>query len=248
MQPAREDVCRIEVPPLLTVEFSRALTDALAEAAANPVVRVVVFVGRDAGVFSRGLDLEAVVSGRIPADAGLAAVAECLKALHAFEKPKLAVVRGAAIGGGLGLAAACDWVLASEESTFSIPELLWGFVPAAILPLLIHRVGRVRAQAWALTAVARTAHEALAIGLVDEVVPDAQLDAVARRTTKLLLRPDPAAVTLLRSWTEEASALPIPEAIEKGAALTAAWLARSDVRARLEGFYEQHDTVPWRAS
>ncbi|MEO6575885.1 MAG: enoyl-CoA hydratase/isomerase family protein, partial [Polyangiaceae bacterium] len=150
MKPARDNECRIEVPPLLTVEFAHALTHALAEAAANPAVRVVVFVGRDAGVFSRGLDLEAVVSGKISADAGLAAVAECLKALHAFEKPKLAVVRGVAIGGGLGLAAACDWVLASEASTFAIPELLWGFVPAAILPLLIRRVGQVRAQAWAL--------------------------------------------------------------------------------------------------
>jgi enoyl-CoA hydratase/carnithine racemase len=205
----------------------------------------VAFVGSSAGVFSRGLDLEAVVAGRIPADAGLAAVAECLKALYTFDKPKLALVCGAAIGGGVGLAAACDWVVAAETSSFALPELLWGFVPAAIVPLVMRRMGAARTQAWALTAVARTAQEALAAGLVDDVVPDVDLGLAGRRAVKLLVRPDPAAVGLLRSWVLEAESLPVPAAIERGSTLSATWLARPDVRARLESFFAGSDDVPW---
>jgi enoyl-CoA hydratase/carnithine racemase len=243
----RPDVRVIEVPPLLTVGFAEELTEALVRAAADPSIRLVVFVGRENDVFSRGLDLEGVVAGRIAADAGLAAVAKCLRALCVFAKPKLAVVRGVTIGGGLGICAACDWVVASDTSSFAIPELLWGFVPAAIMPLLIRRVGAVRAQAWALTAITRPAAEALRIGLVDEVVPEAELAPAAHRAIRLFVRPDPAAVELLRTWSAVAENEPIEDAIERGAAVTAAWLARSEVREKLAVFFSDSDAVPWQA-
>ncbi len=249
MIPSREDVRVIEVPPSLTVEFAHALTDALSRAAVDSSVRLVVFVGQDPAVFSRGLDLQGVVDGHIPADAGLAAVATCLEALTSFAKPKLAVVRGQAIGGGMGLAAACDWVLATETSSFALPELLWGFVPAAIYPLIVRRIGPVRARAWALTAVARPAREALAAGMVDEVVPDGDIAVAARRAMKLFLRPDPAAIELLGRWSVESATLPTAEAIERGSAITAAWLSRSDVRKKLESFFSAgSDVVPWEAT
>lgn len=247
MLPARPDICSIEVPPLLDGKCAEALTDALTRAEADPTIRLVVFSGRDPGVFSRGFDLEGVIAGKVPATTDLMAVAGCLKTLYRFPKPKLAIVGGAAIAGGLGLAAACDWILASETATFALPELLWGFVPAAIWPLLIRRVGPVRAQAWALTAVARSAREALSIGLIDEVVADDQLGAAARRVVKLLLRPDPEAVRLLRSWSAEAETLPVVEAIDRGAAITAEWLGRREVQTKLAGFFTQSGDVPWRS-
>jgi enoyl-CoA hydratase/carnithine racemase len=243
--PPRPDVCVVEVPPLLTLAFAERLTATLARAADDDAVRLVAFAGSSAEVFSRGLDLEAVVAGRISADAGLAAVAECLKALYAFPKPKLALVRGTAVGGGVGLAAACDWVVAADTSSFALPELLWGFVPAAIVPLVMRRIGAARTEAWALTAVARSAQASLAAGLVDEVVPEADLGLAGRRAVKTLLRPDPAAVSLLRTWVTEAAALPVPAAIDLGSALSATWLAKPEVRARLETFFGASYDVPW---
>lgn len=243
--PPRPDVCVVEVPPLLTIAFAEQLTATLTGALAADAVRVLALVGASAEVFSRGLDLEAVMSERISADAGLAAVAECLGALASFPKPKLALVSGAAVGGGVGLAAACDWVIATDTASFALPELLWGFVPAAIVPLIMRRIGAVRTGTWALTAVARTAEAALAAGLVDEVVPGAELAMAGRRAVKTLVRPEPAAVRLLRTWIIEAAALPVPQAIEAGAALSAAWLVRPEVRARLAAFFAAPDDVPW---
>ena len=92
-------------------------------------------------------------------------------------KPTLARVQGAALGGGVGLVAACDMALASDAASFSVSEARMGILPAVIGPHLINAVGLREARRLALTASRIGAEEALRLGLVQRVVPAAQLDA-----------------------------------------------------------------------
>ena len=78
-------------------------------------------------------------------------------------------MEGAARGGGVGLAAACDVVVASEDSSFALPELLFGLLPAVALPFLLDRISIQAIRLWALTGHSRSAAEAMADGLVDQI-------------------------------------------------------------------------------
>jgi isohexenylglutaconyl-CoA hydratase len=81
-------------------------------------------------------------------------------------------VEGAAMGGGLGLVCVSDIALASEDATFGTPEVTLGLVPAQIAPFLVRRVGRAQAQRLALLGARLGARQALALGLVHEVLAD----------------------------------------------------------------------------
>ena len=97
-----------------------------------------------------------------------------LEKMIACDVPLLALVDGAAMGGGVGLAAACDHVIATENAKFAMPETTLGLPPAQIAPFVAMRLGVTAARGLMLNATRLTAREAQARGLVDEVVSDAE--------------------------------------------------------------------------
>ena len=121
-------------------------------------------------VFCFGADLEDVRDARIAGDRPERS-AEALYALWLRLKrgPYVTVahVRGKVNAGGVGFAAACDLVLCDAHATFSLSELLFGLVPACVLPFLIERIGSARAHAMTLMTRSVTAEQALAWGLAD---------------------------------------------------------------------------------
>ncbi|MGP3689740.1 enoyl-CoA hydratase-related protein [Streptomyces sp. IBSNAI002] len=110
----------------------------------------------------------------------------------------VAQVDGHAVGGGVGLVAASDFVHATDRSRFSLPEALWGLLPCSVLPFLIRRVGFQRAYAMALGTLPVAAREAAVHGLVDELAedPGPALRRLLFRASKL----DPATVTDLKRY------------------------------------------------
>jgi polyketide biosynthesis enoyl-CoA hydratase PksH len=108
----------------------------------------------------------------------------------------IAVVDGAAIGGGVGLAAACDHVIAGPAASFRLTETLWGLVPALIFPLIGHRTGAQQAFTLALTNQAIDGEQAAAIGLADQFCADTA-DAL-RRFARNLGRSDAGAARALK--------------------------------------------------
>jgi methylglutaconyl-CoA hydratase len=129
-------------------------------------------------VFCAGADLAGMAaSGRDTADANrrdAEALAALLLALRESPKPVVALVQGAAFGGGVGLAAACDVTLGSPTATFRLPEVQLGIVPAVISPYVVEAIGARHARRWFLTAEPIDAETARRLGLVHEVVtPDA---------------------------------------------------------------------------
>jgi enoyl-CoA hydratase/carnithine racemase len=216
------------------------LTRALQEALTSPAA-VVALTGATADTFCLGLAIGAGTERAAPTHA----FSDLLTMMHRAPKPLLAVVDGRAIGGGMGLACACDWVVASDQATFALPELLWGLVPAIIWPVLTDRMAPHAVRQWTISAHSRSATEARAAGLVDELVPSDRLESAVRRGTRMLGRLDPEALQRLRGWARESRHDDLPGALQRGADITAGMLTRPSVQRRWQAFAAGE--APWSA-
>jgi methylglutaconyl-CoA hydratase len=114
--------------------------------------------------------------------------------LNETPAPTVALVQGGCFGGGTGLIAACDVVIAADNATFSIAEVRWGLTAAIIIPQLSDAIGVRQVRRYALTGERFGAAEARRIGLVHEVVPAAELATAGARVVDHLLANDPQAI------------------------------------------------------
>jgi enoyl-CoA hydratase len=168
------------------------LVAALAVIRDRPEVRVVVLTGAGT-VFSAGGDLSAM---QAPASGPRASLVDLLLAMHDLGKPILAMVNGPAIAGGLGLMVACDLVIAADTATFGTTEIAVGLWPMMITAEIVRSVGRKKTLELMLTGKKLGAAEALACGLVNRVVPAAELEAVTMALATELAGRSPAAMAL----------------------------------------------------
>ena len=122
------------------------------------------------------------------------ATATAVRRLNAAPVPTVALVQGGCFGGGTGIVAACDLVIAADDAMFSIAEVRWGLTAAIIIPQLNDAIGVRQLRRYALTGERFGAAEARRIGLVHEVVPGAELAAVGARIVDHLLANGPEAI------------------------------------------------------
>ncbi len=115
-------------------------------------------------------------------------------ALTICTKPTIALIHGACMGGGTGLAAACDIVIAEKSARFAISEARLGLIATPILPQLISRIGPARLRRYALSCETFDAERALAIGLVDEIAEEKGLDEKASPIIDSILHCPPRAL------------------------------------------------------
>jgi 2-(1,2-epoxy-1,2-dihydrophenyl)acetyl-CoA isomerase len=169
---------RPEVYNAFNGHLHRALLAALEGEAADPAIRAVVITGAGKG-FCAGQDVKEFRALEGPIEETLEATYHRnVRAIRSLPKPVIAVVNGAAAGAGLSLACACDVRVASDAATFVPGFVGLGLVPDAGGTWFLHRLlGPARAFEWACTNRRLTADEALAWGLVSEVVPAAELPA-----------------------------------------------------------------------
>jgi methylglutaconyl-CoA hydratase len=160
----------------------------------DAAVRVIVLAG-EGKHFSAGADLQWMQRA---AQASLEwnlqdarRFAGMLHRIASAPKPVVARVQGAALGGGVGLACACDIAIASDNASFSVSEAKFGILPAVIGPYVTNAVGKRQAQRLALTTTRIGAAEALSIGIVQQVVTLDALDAAVDATLKELLAGSP---------------------------------------------------------
>src|ERR671919_717349 len=163
-------------PPLnvFNIDMMREITAALVESAQREIVAVVLCADRDCRAFSAGVAIEEHVQDTIYQM--LDSFHAIIRQLEQIAKPVIAIVDGAALGGGCELVAACDIVIASERSRFGVPEIKLGVFPpvaAVLLPLVI---GEKRARELILTGEIIDAMEASRLGLCNHVVPSAHLE------------------------------------------------------------------------
>ena len=152
-----------------------ALTETLSALGDDPVVRVVVLRGAGKS-FCAGGDLgwmrRMAGYGREENLADARALAALMQVLDALPRPTVAIVQGAAYGGGVGLVACCDIAVAATDARFCLSEVKLGLIPAVISPYVVAAMGARATRRYALTAEVFDAAEALRSGLVHEVADD----------------------------------------------------------------------------
>jgi methylglutaconyl-CoA hydratase len=173
------------------------LTEAFEALGKRADVRAVVLAANGKS-FSAGADLSWMrrMAGYSEAEnrADAEQLARLIHVLDALPKPTVARVQGAAIGGGVGLVAACDVAIASEAASFALSEVRLGLIPAVISPYVIGAIGPRQARRYMLTAERFDAVEAKRIGLVHDAVPAANLDEAVDAVVVALLLGGPEAV------------------------------------------------------
>jgi enoyl-CoA hydratase/carnithine racemase len=171
----------------MSVEMWEATTSVLAGFAADREVRVVVLTGAGGKAFVSGADISQFASQRASLDAARAydvKTAAAFDSIYGFPKPTIAMIRGYCVGGGLALAVCCDLRICSDDSKFAVPAAKLGLGYGHTgLKRLIDVVGPSFAKEIFYTARQFDAQEALAMGLVNRVVPAAGLESYVKTMT-----------------------------------------------------------------
>jgi len=188
---------RPEVNNAYNDELIAAVLAAIDALAAEPRLRLLRLQGAGKH-FQAGADLiwinrvrPASVAANLEASR---ATFDAVQRLNTLAVPTVALVQGACFGGGTGIIAACDVVIAADNALFSITEVRWGLTAAIIIPQLVDAIGVRQVRRYALTGERFDAHEARRIGLVHEVVPVAALGAAGERVIEQLLANGPLAL------------------------------------------------------
>lgn len=183
-----------------------ALTGELKRLERDSSVRVVLLAARGKS-FSSGADLNWM---RRMADysfdenlADAMDLAELMKTLANLSKPTIALVQGAAIGGGVGLVACCDIALASDNAYFCLSEVKLGLIPAVISPYVAAAIGPRATRRYFISAERFDAAEAFRLGLVHEVVRPGELEARAESLSMTLLQNGPQAMASVKALVAE---------------------------------------------
>ncbi len=202
------------------------LDAAFAQLEADAAVRVIVLAGAGKH-FSAGADLQWMQRASRATEAWNVAdarrFAAMLARIETCPKPTVARVQGAALGGGVGLVCACDIAVAADDASFAVSEARFGILPAVIGPYVTNAVGKRQARRLALTGQRIGAAEALAIGLVQQVVPAAALDAAVDAVVQDLLAGGPEAQREIKQLFAQLEVGPITAEVRE---LTARTIAR----------------------
>jgi len=213
------------------------LDAAFAQLGEDAAVRVIVLAG-DGKHFSAGADLQWMQRASAASRAwnldDARRFAAMLARIEGTPKPTVARIQGAALGGGVGLAAACDMAIAADDASFSVSEARFGILPAVIGPYLTNAVGKRQAKRLALTTTRIQAPEALAIGLVQQVVARERLDAALDAVVAELLAGGPEAQREIKQLFARLEVGPITPEVRELTAQTISRVRGSD-EAR-EGF------------
>jgi enoyl-CoA hydratase/carnithine racemase len=229
----------------LSMAMLREGAEHLARAAADRTLRVVVITGQGARAFCAGADLKERAGMSEAEVAGFhRAVRQLLGGLEALPQPVVAALNGAALGGGLELALACDLRIAAEGIEVGLPEVGLGIIPGAggtqRLPRLI---GVGRAKELILTGRRVPAAEALALGLVTAVVPADRLVAEALALAERLARQAPISLRQAKRAIDGGLHLPLSQALDLENRLYQDCLPTRDRQEALRAFAEKRPPV-----
>jgi len=172
------------------------------EAENDPEIKVAIITGAGDKAFSAGADLKEPATHSkdgvfIASESTPDFLAMC-PSVAKMTKPIIAAVNGLCIGGAVGLALDCDIIICSENAIFQVPETNLGIIPGLACPHLIRRIGKSQTMEMVLTAEVYDAQKALRIGLVNEVVPLAELMPTAMKMAKSIAAKAPKGIALAK--------------------------------------------------
>jgi methylglutaconyl-CoA hydratase len=239
---------RPEVRNALDARMIAELTEAFASIGADDQVRAVVLEGAGT-MFSGGADINYMRSSlelsRAENHADALRLSDMFAAIDDCAAPVIARVQSAALGGGAGLIAVCDIVIAADDAIFGFTEAKLGIVPAVISPFVLRKIGAGHARALFTTGERFGVARALRIGLVHHAVPAAELDAAVDATLKEVLACGPQATRTAKVIARTVPAFEKREAREWTAATTAERRSSDEGQEGLRAFLEKR-SPKWR--
>ena len=227
----------------------KELTEAFAAAQRSLDVRVVIFSGAGSS-FCAGMDLEYLQRySQLGNEENLEDARNFLRLLYSIytlKKPVVAMVQGPGLGGGCGLAAACDFVFAGKQhAKFGAPEVRLGFLPAIILFFLVRRMGEGAAKEFVLCGDILDAARAERKGLVSEIIADAVLATTVNEFARKLARTtSPSSVTLTKDLFNRFHEMNVKDALDYAATLNALTRTTPDFKKGISSFVNK-EKLEW---
>ena len=207
---------RPDVHNAFNAQLIADLTTACIELDADDTVRAVVLAGRGKS-FSAGADLNWMKAAGEAREAENFAdamkLAGMLRTLAEMNKPTIARVHGAALGGGMGLASACDICIAGDKAVFATSEVKFGIIPSAISPYVIRAIGERQAYRYFQTAERINATRAATLGLAHEAVATEELDAKVSEVVEALLQGGPKSQAAAKDLIRAVANRPVSDAV-----------------------------------
>ena len=227
----------------LNLELLKQLSAAFDRAESDPGIQVVVLAGAGKA-FCAGADVREMQAVRTLAD-GERWVGEralYLERVGRCPKPVIAAIHGYALGGGLELAMQADLRVCGQSAWLGQPEIRLGLMPGAGgTQRLTRLIGLGRALEWLMTGERMGAEEALRVGLVNRVVPDDQVVAVAHQLARALARQAPLGLLLIKRCAREGLEMPLPQALAMERQAFAQLLATRDGQEGIRAFLEKRE-------
>ena len=221
----------------------RELDEAFKALDADETVRVIVLAGRGKS-FSAGADLNWMKAAGEASEAENHAdalkLANMLRTIAECSKPTVAKVHGAALGGGMGLACACDICIAGERAVFATSEVKFGIIPATIAPYVLRAIGERQATRYFQSAERIDARRAAEIGIAHEAVDGEALEATVEKVVAALLDGGPKAQAAAKELIRAVAHQPVSDALLEDTARRIATLrSTEEAREGLSAFLEK---------
>jgi enoyl-CoA hydratase len=227
----------------LSAEMLAGLIEAFERARDDEAVRCVVLASSHEKVFSSGANLGGF-AGDVPLvhkHFGSERFVELFKLIGALGKPTVCAAGGHVLAGALGIALACDLIVVSEEATFGTPEINVGAFPFMIMALIYRNVPRKKANELLLLGERFSAQEALAAGIVNKVVPAAELDAAVADWAQKLAGKSPVIMRLGKEAMRRQMDMPFEDALDYLRAQLTLALSTEDIVEGVTAFFEKRE-------
>ena len=236
---------RPEVRNALSDELLDDLLAAFAQARADDDVRVVVLTSTHEKVFSAGGDLKGFTSDHPLVHKHFASgkFVQLFQAIGSLGKPSLCAANGHVLAGALGLALACDLIVAKESARFGTPEINVGVFPFMIMALIYRNVGRKKTNELLLLGEQVSAAEAERIGIVNKVVPDAEFDAAVADWAGRLAAKSPLLMRMGKAAMYRQQDMAFDDALEYLHAQLSLAFSTDDITEGVTAFMEKREPV-----
>jgi enoyl-CoA hydratase/carnithine racemase len=221
----------------------RGIREGLTQAHADPLVRVIVLTGAGDKAFCAGGDLQPGQSFAFDFAKPNVAYADLLRQAQNATLPMIARINGTCMAGGMGLVCMTDFAVAADHALFGLPEVKVGVFPMQVMSLLQDLVPRRIVREWALTGEPFSAHEAKSAGLVNHVVPAAELDAKTQWLIERIADKSPTAIRRGKYAMRAIADMGFDQAIAYTESQIALLAMTEDAREGLAAFNEKRKPV-----
>jgi enoyl-CoA hydratase len=227
----------------LSPELLDALIAAFERARDDGDVRCVVLASSHESVFSSGANLGGFAGDLtlVQRHFGSERFVELFRLIGSLGKPTLCAARGHVLAGALGIALACDLIVASEQATFGTPEINVGAFPFMIMALIYRNVPRKRANELLLLGERWSAHDAHVAGIVNRVVPAVELDAAVADWAGKLASKSPLIMRLGKEAMRRQLDMPLDDALDYLRAQLTLATSTEDIVEGVTAFFQKRD-------